>query len=70
MLFATALQGYALTEYPKGIEEEAVDLPWVDNYIAHFKHVVEPSFAATGESTVAEQSTLLQPTRKRRPSRK
>ena len=69
MLLATALQGYALTEYPNGIDEEAVDLPWVDNYIAHFKHVVEPSFAATVDSTVAEQSTPLQPTRKRRTRR-
>ncbi len=70
MLLPTALQGYALTEYPNRIEQEAVHLPWVDNYIAHFKHVVEPSFAATVDSTVAEQSTPLQPTRKRRICRK
>ena len=40
---ATALVGYALTEYPEGMEGEPVHLPWVDNYIAHFKTVVEPT---------------------------
>lgn len=40
---ATALVGYALTEYPDGMEGEPVHLPWVDNYIAHFKTVVEPT---------------------------
>ena len=65
VLLATALQGYALTEYPDGIENDAVYLPWVDNYIAHFKNVVEPTFAATVDSTVAELSAPLQPTRTR-----
>ena len=70
MLLATALQGYALTEYPKGIEEEAVDLPWVDQYLAYFKNVVEPTFTAKVDSPIDGSSTPLQPTRKRRTSRK
>jgi hypothetical protein len=41
VIMATALVGYALTEYPDGIEGEPAHLPWVDNYIAHFKNVVE-----------------------------
>ncbi len=40
---ANALVGYALTEYPHGLEGEPAHLPWVDNYIAHFKTVVAPS---------------------------
>ena len=43
VILATALVGYALTEYPNGIEAEPAHLPWVDNYIAHFKKVVEPT---------------------------
>ena len=46
VILATALVGYALTEYPNGMEEEPAHLPWVDNYIAHFKNVVEPSCLA------------------------
>ncbi len=42
VIVATALQGYALTEYRDGNEEEGIDLPWVDNYIAHFKQIIEP----------------------------
>ncbi len=43
IIIATALVGYALTEYPDGIEGEPPHLPRVDNYITHFKNVVEPS---------------------------
>ena len=44
VILATALVGYALTEYPNGLEGEPAHLiPWVDNYIAHFKTVVEPT---------------------------
>jgi hypothetical protein len=46
VILATALVGYALTEYPHGMDEEPAHLPWVDNYIAHFKNVVEPSCLA------------------------
>ena len=41
VIIATALVGYALTEYPDGVEGEPAHLPWVDNYITHFKNVVE-----------------------------
>ena len=41
VIIATALVGYALTEYPHGVEGEPAHLPWVDNYIAHFKNEVE-----------------------------
>jgi hypothetical protein len=43
VIIATALVGYALTEYPDGMEGEPAHLPWVDSYISHFVTVVEPS---------------------------
>lgn len=61
VLLATALQGYALTEFPEGLEEPGVHLPWVDQYIAHFKEVVEPTFAARVDSPIDGPSTPLQP---------
>jgi hypothetical protein len=56
VLQAAALVGYALTEYPEGMEGEPAHLPWVDNYIAHFQNVVQPtcslaSLPATTTST-------------------
>jgi hypothetical protein len=70
VIVATALQGYALTEYRDGNEEEGIDLPWVDNYIAHFKQVIEPTFAPKVDSPIDAPSTPLQPTRPRRKRRK
>jgi hypothetical protein len=63
VLLATALlvQGYALTEYPNGIGEEGVHQHWVDNYIAHFKHVVEPSYMPQVDSPIDGPSTLSVP---------
>jgi hypothetical protein len=50
VLLANALQGYALAEYADGMDKEPVQLPWVANYIAHFKNAVEPSFVAVSMS--------------------
>ena len=69
VLLATALQGYALTEFPEGLEEPGVHLPWVDQYIAHFKEVVEPTFAARVDSPIDGPSTPLQPVRSARSTR-
>ncbi len=38
----SALMGYALAEYPNGSESAPSYLPWVQNYIDHFRCVVEP----------------------------
>ena len=67
VLLATALQGYALTEYPDGMDMDGVDLPWVDNYINYFKNVIEITFTTTvAESSLAGPSTPLQPGRSTR----
>ena len=50
VLLANALQGYALAEYADGMDKEPVQLPWVANYISHFKNVIEPSFVAVSLS--------------------
>ncbi len=60
VIIATDLVGYALTEYPSGMEGESAYLPWVDNYIAHFKNVVEPSCSL---ASLPAPSTPLQPLR-------
>ena len=64
VIIATALVGYALTEYPSGMEGEPAYLPWVDNYIAFFKNVVEPSCSL---ASLPAPCTPLQP---QRPSRR
>ena len=33
VILANALQGYALAEYPTGMDSDPTTLPWVDNYI-------------------------------------
>jgi hypothetical protein len=66
VIIATALVGYALTEYPNGMDCEPAHLPWVDNYIAHFKNEVEPSCSLASLPT---PSTPLKPTRPCRRSR-
>ena len=70
VILATALQGYALTEYRDGLGEASVDLPWVDNYIAHFKEVIEPAFAQKVDGPVDAPSTPLQPVRSSRSARR
>jgi hypothetical protein len=66
VIIATALVGYALTEYPNGMDSEPAHLPWVDNYIAHYKNEVEPSCSL---ASLPAASTPLQPTRPCRRSR-
>ena len=39
-----ALQGYALAEYPNGIEAEPTYLPWVQQYVDHFRNVILPKY--------------------------
>jgi hypothetical protein len=44
VLKTTALQGYALAEYREGLEEPPTQLPWVQQYIDHFRNVVMPCY--------------------------
>ena len=39
-----ALQGYCLAEYPNGIDADPTYFPWVQQYIDHFRNVIEPKF--------------------------
>ncbi len=43
---STALQGYALAEYRDGLEKDPTHLPWVEQYIAHFRNVVMPRYSS------------------------
>jgi hypothetical protein len=44
VIFANALQGYALGEFLEGVESAATNLPWIDNYIQHFIDVISPKY--------------------------
>jgi hypothetical protein len=44
VLKTTALQGYALAEYRDGLDKPPTQLPWVQQYIDHFRSVVMPRF--------------------------
>jgi hypothetical protein len=65
VILANALQGYALAEFPDGVESAAKYLPWVDNYIKHFSDVIAPMYDA--KST---QASLTSPPAARSRSRK
>jgi hypothetical protein len=40
-----ALQGYAVAEYPHGIDGDPTYLPWVDDYISYFKSSLLPKYS-------------------------
>ena len=42
----TALQGYALAEYREGLGNAPNHLPWVEQYIAHFRNVILPRYSS------------------------
>jgi hypothetical protein len=46
VILANALQGYALAEYPEGMDSDPTTLPWVENYIQHFLDVIAPKYLA------------------------
>jgi hypothetical protein len=56
----SALMGYALAEYPNGPESAPTHLPWIQNYIDHFRSIVEPKYACRAGKD-------LPPTRKTSP---
>jgi hypothetical protein len=39
-----ALQGYCLAEYEKGLDADPTYLPWVEQYIAHFRNEILPKY--------------------------
>jgi hypothetical protein len=40
-----ALQGYCLAEYTHGLDAEPSYLPWVQQYVEHFRNVIEPKLS-------------------------
>jgi hypothetical protein len=39
-----ALQGYCLAEYPNGLDADPSYLPWVQQYVDHFRQVILPKY--------------------------
>jgi hypothetical protein len=75
-----ALQGYCLAEYPNGLDAEPTYLPWVQQYIDHFRNVILPKYPslmldspsttpsdATSEPPKDSPSSSRTPTRRTRP---
>jgi hypothetical protein len=53
-----ALLGYALAEYTNGPESVPTYLPWIQNYIDHFRSFVEPKYACkTGKDLPSKPET-------------
>jgi hypothetical protein len=40
-----ALVGYALAEYANEVDGDLTYLPWLDNYIEHYRNVISPTSA-------------------------
>jgi hypothetical protein len=49
---ATALQGYALAEYREGLDKDPTYLPWVEQYVTHFRTIVAPRYPSLFGSKV------------------
>jgi hypothetical protein len=67
-----ALQGYCLAEYPNGIDAEPTLLPWVQQYIDHFRTVIMPKYPSTmlaspADTTQDSPSLARTPKRRTRP---
>ena len=63
----SALMGYALAEYPNGSESAPSYLPWVQNYIDHFRCVVEPKYASRTSNTTCAVDLPSNPKTSRKP---
>lgn len=50
---ATALQGYALAEYREGLDKDPTYLPWVEQYVTHFRQIVVPRYPSLFGSEVS-----------------
>jgi hypothetical protein len=69
-----ALQGYCLAEYPNGLDAEPTYLPWVQQYVDHFRSIILPKYPSvflalssnTDSPTAHEDSPSSTRTPKRR----
>ena len=55
----TALQGYALAKYPNGLNKEPTYLPWVAQYISHFRDEIQPRYCTRSPRTVPPYPILI-----------
>jgi hypothetical protein len=58
-----ALQGYCLAEYPNGLDAEPSYLPWVQQYVDHFRNVIQPKLSSTMLYTPPVDKDLPSPTK-------
>ena len=56
-----ALQGYCLAEYPNGIDADPSYLPWVQQYIDHFRTVIQPKYPSIFSPPPSSNDSLSTP---------
>jgi hypothetical protein len=54
-----ALQGYALAEYREGLDKDPTCLPWVEQYVTHFRTVVVTRYPSLFGSKVSYLTLIL-----------
>jgi hypothetical protein len=71
---ARALQGYCLAEYPNGIDAAPHYFPWVQQYIDHFRTVIQPKhpslFLASPANEASPNTSKDLPSSTRTPKRR
>ncbi len=56
---ATALQGYALAEYREGLDKDPTYLPWIEQYVTHFRTVAVTRYPSLFGSEVSSLTLIL-----------
>ena len=54
-----ALVGYALAEYADGIDAAPTYLPWLENYINHFRNVIAPTYERVQVQDLPSSESML-----------
>jgi hypothetical protein len=65
-----ALQGYCLAEYKDGIDNEPTYLPWVQQYVDHFRQVIMPKYESIFLASTPDKKLPSTPKRRTRPQKR
>lgn len=63
-----ALQGYCLAEYKQGLDAEPTELPWVQQYIDHFRTIILPKYPSLFLDSPSTEKDLPASPQKRKAS--
>ena len=65
-----ALVGYALAEYADGVDADPTYLPWLDNYVEHYRNVISPTFTREVPTDLPSSSQQDLPSSSQKPCRR